>query len=98
MAENRDKYSDVGERLARLRVALGHPTDASFAAYLDISPQKLSNYLRGASRPDLMTAMSIVKRTRVTLDWIYYGEEGGLSLQLVDLLAEPTLAGKSVRR
>ncbi len=82
------KFSDIGERLLRLRNALGLPTDAAFAARIEVSPQKLSNYMRGRARPDLSTGLNICKRTGVTLDWIYRGDISGLSVQMAQKLDE----------
>lgn len=88
MAEAVGKYYDIGQRLVRLRQALGLPTDAALAKRLDVSPQKLSNYMRGRARPDLSTGLAIVAKTGVTLDWIYRGDIAGLSVQMAQKLDE----------
>lgn len=88
MADAVGKFADIGRRLVRLREALGLPTDAALAKRLDVSPQKLSNYMRGRARPDLSTGLSIVAKTGVSLDWLYRGEIAGLSVQMAQMLGE----------
>lgn len=99
MALNNVKPVDIGARLVLLREALGFPTSAAFARHVDLTPQALNNYERGLGRPDLDAALKIVQRTRVSLDWIYRGEDAGLSVELARLLneAEERLAASAVR-
>lgn len=93
----------IGTRLQILRKALGFPTAAAFARHVGLTPQALSNYERGVGRPDLDAALKIVQRTRVSLDWIYRGEDSGLSVELARLLIDAeeqlsALAAQPARR
>lgn len=97
MAHDSVKPEEIGARLILLREALGFSTSAAFARHVELTPQALNNYERGIGRPDLDAALKIVRRTRVTLDWVYAGEDSGLSVELARLLnaAEERLAASA---
>ncbi|MBB3996900.1 helix-turn-helix transcriptional regulator [Aureimonas pseudogalii] len=73
----------IGQRLIQTRAALGM-SQADFARFLDFSTAALSNYETGLRRPNLDQAFVIVRRTGVTLDWIYFGDRSGLPLRLAE--------------
>lgn len=72
----------VGQRVTALWIAEGHPTSDSFARTLGVSPQRVNNVENGLPLgKDL--AFKIVQRTPgVTLDWLFFGIEDGLTLDL----------------
>ena len=75
--DNARDLNAIGQRIVLLRRALGYgPTE--FAVFLDIGTNTLSNYETGRRRPDIDQAVNIVRRTGVTLDWLYRGEAAGL--------------------
>lgn len=80
----------IGERIVQTREALDMSA-ADFARFVGFSPQALSNYEVGLRRPNLDQAVQIVRRTGVTLDWIYFGVRAGLPMRIaMKLPAEAT--------
>ena len=79
MKQKRDMQNlkSVGKRLVLTRRALDQG-QAELARYLKISPQRLNNYERGLRPLDLDLAINMVKRWRLTLDWLYLGDESSL--------------------
>lgn len=71
----------IGERIIQTREAL-EMTQADFARFTGISTQSLSNYEVGFRRPQLDQAVQIVRKTGVTLDWIYFGVSSGLPMRI----------------
>ena len=53
-------------------------SQAEFARRVGENTTKINNYFRGLSRPELSTGITIREHFRVTLDWLYLGEESGL--------------------
>lgn len=83
----------IGARITLLREAL-NKTQSEFARMLGKSQQLVSNYERGHRRPELDEAFVIVRKTGVTLDWIYFGDRAGLSVRISDLLDKAESAAK----
>jgi len=79
---------EVGARLRLLRQALDHDRQTSMVAFLGkpITVQHWNNWERGRSVPSSAQARHIAMKTRVTVDWIYWGERAGLPVQIADLL------------
>lgn len=71
----------IGERIIQTREAL-EMSAADFARFVGLSTQALSNYETGYRRPQLDQAVQIVRRTGVTLDWIYFGVRAGLPMRI----------------
>ncbi len=59
---------------------------ASIARYLEITPQRLNNYERGIRPLDIDLADRLVDRWKVTLDWLYRGDDSGLPKRVVDAI------------
>ena len=88
----------IAIRLQALRAAwgyTGHGRQRAFAELMGITPQAWNNYERAGQRIGLDQALLVVRKTGVTLDWIYRGEPAGLPQQLRTQLAEEELAIKS---
>jgi len=80
----------IGERIVQTREALDMSA-ADFARFVGFTTQALSNYETGYRRPNLDQAVQIVRRTGVTLDWIYFGVRSGLPMRIaMKLPAEAT--------
>lgn len=92
MASTSKMLDEIAERLVLLRNAHNQPSQAAFARWVGISPQTLNNYEGAYSRLSLDAAMKITSRTRVTLDWLYFGDTGGLP---VDVFERITSAAQS---
>lgn len=63
-----------------------------FAEIIGVSPQALSNYFAATvhqRRMSIDTAITIVFRTQVTLDWLYLGNPAGLPLDLANTITRP---------
>jgi hypothetical protein len=76
------KEAPTAVRMRLLQEVLEYPSCAAFAAFLDISTQRLWNYQNGTPIPVQM-AMHIVRKVPgLTLDWIYFGKPDGLTLVL----------------
>lgn len=82
-------YEAIGRRIAALREAVsksrelgfagGDPlSQATFARLAGIANNTLNQWEMGRGRPGLEGAIQLALRYGVTLDWIYFGDAGGL--------------------
>jgi hypothetical protein len=80
--------ADVGARLELLRHALGHRKQTTMVAFLGppITPQHWNNWKQGKAVPSAPQARHIAMKTRVTMDWIYWGDRAGLPVNVAELL------------
>lgn len=91
-----DQPSVIGRRLRALREALGYAKNqAAFARLCDISPRAWNNYELGLRTPSREEAGKVRRVTGVTLDFVYYGDDRSLTLELASkiraaLVAEET--------
>lgn len=83
--ESTESAGAIGARIVQLREAMGLK-QAAFARLLEITPQQLSNVESGANRPSWDLALTIVKKTGATFDWIARGELGAMPMGLVEKL------------
>lgn len=74
----------VGERLALLRRALGYETQSLFATKLGFGVSQWNNFERGMPLPFPAANKLMAKINGLSLDWIYYGRDGGLSVKLLN--------------
>lgn len=74
---NVSELAEQGRRLVITRQAL-QQDQAELARFLRISPQRLNNYERGVRPLDIDLAKDMVRRWKLTLDWIYLGDDSGL--------------------
>lgn len=86
---------EVASRLAIAIEALGI-TQVQAARDMDIIPQRLANWVKGLYLPDPYRLFLFYQARRVTPDWIWLGDQGGLSARVADNLAS-VLAGKQAR-
>lgn len=86
MAEqgNPESTEAIGGRLELTRIALGIELRQAFAVVMGVTPQAYTNMVKGRARPSLDSAMRVVRRYSVTLDWIYRGNEYGMPRDLMD--------------
>lgn len=79
--------SDSAERMLRLRTALGG-SQTAFCKLFGFKPQRWSNYENG--RPvGLPAALNLVRKIPgLTLDWIYFGDSSGLTMEMAKRLGE----------
>jgi len=73
----------AGRRLVLTREALDLG-QAELARHLKITPQRLNNYERGLRPFDLDLAKEMVRRWKLTLDWLYLADDSNLPKRLVE--------------
>lgn len=80
--------AEVGPRLKLLRHALGHEKQTTMVAFLGlpVTTQHWNNWERERNVPTTGQARHIAMKTRVTVDWIYWGERAGLPLHIAERL------------
>ena len=75
----------IGERLRLTREAMGL-TQAEFARQARVSPSAYNQYEKGRIRPAIDQAVRMREAHKITLDWIYCGDNSGLRVQLADAI------------
>jgi transcriptional regulator with XRE-family HTH domain len=76
---------EVGARLRLLRLAIGLPA-GRLAAEIGVLPPRWSQWEHGRHPPDIRAMVRLCRRYRVTLDYIYLGDESGLPRRLLDAI------------
>lgn len=71
----------IGERLRVTREALGL-SQAAFAKAARVSASAYNQYERGRMRPAVDQAIALRDAHKLTLDWIYCGDNSGLQAPL----------------
>jgi DNA-binding XRE family transcriptional regulator len=83
----RASNGEVPRRLRELRRAEGILTAAAFAQLLGATTARYGNIESGAYKLSIRVAHAVVDAVPgMTLDWLYYGREGGLEPPLRDRL------------
>jgi transcriptional regulator with XRE-family HTH domain len=77
---------EIGARLKSLRIALGFEVQADFCRHIGLSETRYNSFETGARRLTLQAADHIKAATGVTLDYLFYGDTGGLPLNLSHLI------------
>ena len=77
-----------GKRLVLLRLACGYASQKTFSEALGIERITLSQYEAGRSYPKPDVLGRIRQLTGATVDWLYFGDEGGLPVILAQRLRE----------
>jgi transcriptional regulator with XRE-family HTH domain len=91
--------SEQGERLIRLRQAMGIPTQTAMAAALGIEVSRWNNFERGQPISKEIAFKVRLRFPGVTTDWLFFGDPSGLPLELAKRLGElPNEAPGSKRR
>lgn len=75
----------IGRRLRLTRQALGL-SQTEFAARAGIAKNALSQYESGKQRPSIDNAIALAETHRITLDWIYLGDNSNLRYELVEAM------------
>lgn len=73
-------------RLALTRRALGM-SQKDFAHRAGLKTPAYNQYETATNRPAIEAAAALCRAHRLTLDWIYLGDRGGLRIQLADDIA-----------
>jgi transcriptional regulator with XRE-family HTH domain len=84
----------VGSRLEIL-CRVRDLNQAELARVLDITPQRLNNYMRGARPFPIDLALALCSKYECTLDYLYRGAMGGLPFWMNQRVLE--LEGKVAR-
>ncbi len=90
VAEQLDAF---GKRLRLLREACGYHSQQTFADALGIEKGTLGQYESGRSYPKPDVLGRIRQLTGATVDWLYFGDAGGLPVTLAQRLQEITQGG-----
>jgi transcriptional regulator with XRE-family HTH domain len=78
-------HPEIATRMRALRLAFG-PAQIEFCRRYRFSTSQWSNYEAGF-KPSLAVAEQLVAQIDgLTLDWIYFGKTGGLTIQLMRTL------------
>ena len=78
----------VAKRLRALMNAYSIRTQKELCELLEESPSKVNQYLKAVHYPRLETASKICDQFNVTLDWLFHGEIGGLSVRVYNLISK----------
>ncbi len=76
-----DSNEAVSERLRLLRKVVSGENQTAFAARLGIEIKRWNNFERGMPLSKEVAILLVKKFPDVTLDWIYLGNENGLSVR-----------------
>lgn len=82
MTDGGESVEDIGARVAMLRRWAGFDSQTAFAVSIGLDPSEINHYESGRRRLALTAAQRLRARYRVTLDWLYYGDRSGLSLEI----------------
>src|SRR5688572_27378580 len=80
----------VGERLRLTRLALGFESQVEICRRISDEPnypQLWNNWEKGRERLSIDNAVVLVRLFRLTLDWIFLGDDSGLPFKLADRIA-----------
>jgi ribosome-binding protein aMBF1 (putative translation factor) len=78
---------EVGARLRLVRRALGLPA-GRLAAELGVAAPRWSQWEHGRHLADLRAMVRLAQRYRVTLDYLFLGDESALPRRLIDAMRE----------
>jgi DNA-binding XRE family transcriptional regulator len=81
----------IAERLRKIREALGM-NQAEFARRAGMSRNAYNAYEKARERPALDQALRLCDTYKLTLDWIYRGDDSGLRADLADAIRAITKA------
>ncbi len=79
MREPTKSEQDVADRLVFLRLAMGYTNQSEFARQSDIAVGDWNHFEKNRRQLPLSAARKLRIRWRVTHDWLYEGDESGLS-------------------
>jgi hypothetical protein len=73
---------DAGQRLRRLRIALGFPTQKLFAPLVGLDKDTFGAYERGQNLVPQYIVTRLKRQFGVTHDYVYEGDHRGLPFEL----------------
>lgn len=86
MTDGGNSREDVAARLALLREWAGFDSQVAFARQIDLGGPEWNHFETGRRPLALNAAHKLRRRYRVTLDWLYYGDRSGLSVEVANSL------------
>lgn len=78
-SENRPDFSEIGERLRKIREGFSDLKQAQWANKHNFSPTQWNNWEKGTRRITVDEAEKLARTYELSLDYIYRGIEAGLS-------------------
>ncbi len=78
---------DTARRAAILRLAMGHETQQSFAAFLGVTYQRWNNIENGFPLTHQMAAI-LAQKTGISFDWLYSENPAALTVAFAGRLKE----------
>ncbi len=78
--------SEVGDRIKRLRLALGYETCGAFAAAIGVEYNRLNNVENGKPLGKDLAFKLVQAVPGLTTDWLWFDEGSGLPLELAKSL------------
>ena len=82
-----DQTDGFAKRLRLVRLASGFDTVREFSARLGVQEGTYAFYERGRGFPNPMVLGRIRQLTGATVDYLYYGDEAGISVGLLRAIA-----------
>ncbi|MCU1293062.1 MAG: family transcriptional regulator [Bryobacterales bacterium] len=99
MASGRaDSNEAIAERLRLLRTVVSGESQTAFSAWIDIEPKRWNNFERGMPLSKEVALLLVRKIPDITLDWLFLGNENGLSVRRQREFAEAGKATMSASR
>lgn len=86
MQDGGPSRDDVAARLEMLRIWAGYDSQSAFAVHTGLTPSEWNHFETGRRPLSISAAHKLRQRWRVTLDWLYYGDRSGLSVELANSL------------
>jgi transcriptional regulator with XRE-family HTH domain len=83
-----EQLEAFGKRLKLLREVCGYPSQQTFADALGMEKGTLGQYEAGRSYPKPDVLGRIRQLTGATVDWLYFGDAGGLPVALAQRIQE----------
>ena len=81
--DKKDLREQIGLRFGAALAGLGI-NQTEVAEYLDVTPNRINQYVRGKRFTDVVLMTRICERYGVTLDWIYRGDPSGLKSSVAE--------------
>ncbi len=73
---------DAGRRLNQLRIAKGFATKRAFAQVIGVEEDRYDKWEKGLALIPPAIVLTLVQRFGITSDWLYFGNESGLTVVL----------------
>lgn len=86
MNDGTNSPEDSADRLALLREWAGFDNQSAFARRTGLNPSEWNHMESGRRALSMTVAAKLRLQWRVTLDWLYYGDRAGLSMEVSNSL------------